>query len=380
MGHCPCRHLTVVPGFRAFSRLPVARFPVVGLRFPTPWRLVSHSHGTVAWRLLPYFPCSAAFATPRWPFPLGHIPPLALSPCLSPHPLFIPHRAGSNPMARANWILIHPGTPSCVLHRSLLSCPLLFGLFVSCWTPWGIRAVTPSSWPRPRIPFRYPRLYPTGPPASHDYTPLGRLLPCWASPRVHFLPHALLGHIRSPAACSLRAACLLAVHLLIFLLGAHPVGRPLPVSLCVSLPCPVVSCCFCFFVLPSSMHARTSPQHRSSGYASPLFSSLVLLPPRGVHLGGPGRSQVGPPPSRHPLSSLLPALPSSPVSRLSPVLLLSCPVCAALLLSAPGLYPCVSQPKPGLLSCRPTWAAFPGTPLGGFPRRPAPPASPPSVP
>ena len=53
-------------------------------------------------------------------------------------------------------------------------------------------------------------------------------------------------------------------------------------------------------------------------------------------------SQVGAPPLRHsqllPLPSPLPALPPSPVSRPSPLQLLCCPVYAALLLSAPGLF------------------------------------------
>ena len=50
-----------------------------------------------------------------------------LSPGLHPipHPVFIPHRAASNPVARAHRILIHPGTVSCSLHGSLISYPLL---------------------------------------------------------------------------------------------------------------------------------------------------------------------------------------------------------------------------------------------------------------
>ena len=36
-----------------------------------------------------------------------------LRPLPIPHPVFIPHRAASNPVARALWILIHPGTLSC---------------------------------------------------------------------------------------------------------------------------------------------------------------------------------------------------------------------------------------------------------------------------
>ena len=94
----PCGHLTAVPEFRAFSRLPVVRFPMVGQWFTTPWRLVSQSHGAVAWRLRP--PCPShvpfPFASSRhrpvpsvsWtPYPDGplcgssHTPFPAPSPC-----------------------------------------------------------------------------------------------------------------------------------------------------------------------------------------------------------------------------------------------------------------------------------------------------------
>ena len=44
-------------------------------------RLVSQSHGVVAWRFLsPHFPCSDLFKTPRCPVPLCHIPSAAHSP------------------------------------------------------------------------------------------------------------------------------------------------------------------------------------------------------------------------------------------------------------------------------------------------------------
>ena len=40
-------------------------------------------------------------------------PGAVVRPHSIPHPVFIPHRAASNPVARALWILIHPGTVSC---------------------------------------------------------------------------------------------------------------------------------------------------------------------------------------------------------------------------------------------------------------------------
>ena len=171
-----------VPEFRAFSRLPAARLPMVGPWFTTPWRLVSQSHGAVAWRFRPPCPSHVPFpfassrhrpvlSVPWTPYPVrplcgpSHTPFRAPSPCpfipclyptwspatlwrwptgassfrgplraLStgrslpapglipwavlrphpiPHPVFIPRRAASNPVARAHRILIHPGTVSC---------------------------------------------------------------------------------------------------------------------------------------------------------------------------------------------------------------------------------------------------------------------------
>ena len=51
------------------------------------------------------------------PFPLcrgpGLIPWAVVRPHPIPHPVFIPHWAASNPLARVHWILIHLGTVSC---------------------------------------------------------------------------------------------------------------------------------------------------------------------------------------------------------------------------------------------------------------------------
>ena len=140
-------------------------------------------------------------------------------------------------------------------------------------------------------------------------------------------------------------------------------------------------------VVPSSLHARTSALHWSSGHGSPLWSSPVPSPSWGVPVGGPRPCQVGAPPWRpSPLFPLFSPPPSPP-----PPLSLAGPLTAALLhralsaglpraravsraLSRP------SRPPPCPPSCRPTWAASPDTPSGGFPHRPSPPASPPSAP
>ena len=117
---------------------------------------------------------------------------------------------------------------------------------------------------------------------------------------------------------------------------AHPVGRlppHFPLRIC-ALSRGFLLLLF-FSLLPACTHVTTALDISCCG--SPVFSSLVLSPPRGVPLGTPRPSQVGTPPSRQPLSSPLLALPPSPASRPFPLLLLSCPVCSALLLSAPGL-------------------------------------------
>ena len=193
---------------------------MVGPWFTTPWRLVSQSHGAVAWRFRSPCPSHVPFpfassrhrpvpSVPWTPYPVGplcgpsHTPfpapsPCPFIPCLYPtgspatlwrgptgtssirgplrapstgrslpapvpfllcrgpglipwavvrphpipHPVFLPHRAASNPVARANWILIHPGTVSCAQHGSLPSRP-----FPLCrgpgLIPWAV------VWPHP---------------------------------------------------------------------------------------------------------------------------------------------------------------------------------------------------------------------------------------
>ena len=58
------------------------------------------------------FPASRAFPV-SWGRRVALATRLFLSRLFSEHPVFLPHRAASNPLARAHWILIHPGTVSC---------------------------------------------------------------------------------------------------------------------------------------------------------------------------------------------------------------------------------------------------------------------------
>ena len=110
--------------------------------FTTPWRPVSQSHRAGGWRFRPLFPSQVPFPlatscegpNPRVPWFPDPERPLCdpcynsvLPPCPLPipHPVFLPHRAASNPVARAHRTLIHPETVSCSLHGSLLLNPLL---------------------------------------------------------------------------------------------------------------------------------------------------------------------------------------------------------------------------------------------------------------
>ena len=239
---------------------------------PRGWPTGSHSMATgfpiprvCCLVLSAILPCRAVFATPRCPFPLCHIPLLALSPYLSPHPVLIPHRAASNPTARAHWILMHPGAVSYILQGSLLSRPLVFGLFVSCWTLWELGVILVTLLPRP-IPVSHP--------ATRAYTPPGCLPPvCLPLPAACYpvalargsnsclMRQLLLSALPLPVCsvlCVLWRCCYVFFWLFVFV---HPVGGLTPPpSLCVSVPCPVVSCCFRVFftLLPACTHGTTA--------------------------------------------------------------------------------------------------------------------------
>ena len=152
---------------------------MVGPWFTTPWRLVSQSHGAVAWRFRPPCPSHVPFpfassrhrpvpSVPWTPYPVGplcgpsHTPFPAPSPCP-----FIP-------------CLYPPGSPA---------------------TPWGgptgassfrgpLRALsTGRSFPPPSLsPVPRPRPNSLGcraapsHPSSRVYTPPGRQQPCGAGP------------------------------------------------------------------------------------------------------------------------------------------------------------------------------------------------------
>ena len=143
--------------------------------------------------------------------------------------------------------------------------------------------------------------------------------------------------------------------------------------------------CIFFLLGPSSLHARTTSLHH--------------------HLVSVRCSRPVPPPSCGAAPWRSPAMPGGPAIQpallykfpLSPLSTLPSPLSSARPLSVVPLLRVLaagrlrakavsrapssaSGPLPCLLTCRPTWAASPDTPSGGLPRRPLPPAAPPSVP
>ena len=383
------------------------------------------------------------------PVPLCHIPSQAHSqravvslspwavvrPHPIPHPVFVPHRAASKPVARAHWILIHPGTVSCAWHGSLPSCP-----FPLCRVPSPFSAYFPA----PHLPIHLgllcgpshspfsvpspfpivPCLYPTGRPATLGCGPTGSssILGPFRAPSTggSLLVSPLsrpVTHLRLfPASCAFRfswgrfaalatrpsLSCPLSPSSRVCTspgrqqpfgagpLDPHPSGdrfvclalvAPFPPPsawvvcflqdlwwvllpgprfprypclfptwspavavfffarqprslICLFAPSRSLAACslcalrppvelWCFFFCPplsrrascpmvfSSLHARTSALHRSSGHRSLWCSSPVPSPSWGVALGGPWPCQVGAPPSGlSPLSPLSPPLSS----------------------------------------------------------------------
>ena len=234
--------------------------------------------------LLGLFPASRAF-----PCSLGCCAALATRPSLS-LPLF-PSSRLYTPAGRQQPFWRGPTGSSSIrapFHvpstgRSLPASFRLGGVFPS--GPFG----GPSSWPPlPPVPVPFPHLvtcccccFFRAPPA------VPRLLVCYFPFR-----RCLLALCFTPSGGAL-GSCFFCL----FFRYAPPLSR----------------CASCL-VVPSSLHARTSALHWSSGHGSPRCSSPVPSPSWGVALGGPRPCQVGSPPSRHsPLFPLFP--PLSSVSR-----------------------------------------------------------------
>ena len=269
-------------------------------------------------------------------------PAMSLSPLPHPAPGAVPIPLLSSGVSTRAGRQQPIGADPLDLRTSCTAPPYPAPLCSGCLNPTG-HFGDPYSWLRPHFPSRYPRLYPTGLPASYVYIPPCRLLRCGACPRFHFLPHAACSYPFSsclfpPCSVSSGGALTLFCRVFFSFFLAHPVGR---------LPPPLFPLCVralsygslsLLLFLPSSMHACTSLLHWSSGYSSPLCWSLVLSPTQGLPLGRPRPCQVGAPPSRHspilPLSSPLPARPPSSVSRPSPYCCSPAP--CALCCSPPG--------------------------------------------
>ena len=359
---------------------------MVGPWFTTPWQLVSQSHGAVAWRFRSPIPSHVPFllatshqrpllSVPWVPYPTGLLcgPIPSLIPCLYPtgppatlwrgptgsssiQGPFRAHSTGCSLPAPAPFpcaVSRHPSRPIPRAPR----LPILLGLLRGpSHTPFSV----PS--PFPIIPCSYP----TGPPATFWRGPTGscsiwgpfrvpstgrslpssfRLVVCllwnpwWVLlPGPHFPRYPCPFPTWSPAVAvffSRASRDLLSAWLL---LPVPPLpGRSVLYALwwCCGVfffVCPPLSRCASCLVVPSSLHARTSALHRSSGHGSSWCSFPVPSPSLGVALGGPRPCQVGAPPSR--LSSLSPLLP--PLSSVScPPSYCCCPATCALRRSSP---------------------------------------------
>ena len=237
-------------------------------------------------------------------------------------------------MARAHWILIHPGTVSCAPHGSLLTRPLVFGWFDSYWTYWGSFLLVPPPFPIP-LPVLIPHVaastfcvFSTLPLATLSDLPVAPF-----SCPVHRLLLPVLTLPARSVLCALSGA-LWVCFFLLFFLAACP-----PLCLCASCPVDSCPCCVCFFYPPPCLHAR----HQCTGHrvtAPVLVSGPLALAGRASwrSLAKPDeRPSVA---SLSPLPSLLSPPRPSRVACLSPDVLLplSCSVCSPLLLRTPGLY------------------------------------------
>ena len=143
---------------------------------------------------------------------------------------------------------------------------------------------------------------------------------------------------------------------------------------------------FVFFLLGSLLPACThnitaSPSRFCSSLTSSPSAILWCCPWRSPAM--PGNPAIQPALLYKFLLSPLSTLPFplSSARPLSVVPLLRVLAAGRLRAKAVSRAPSrASGPAPCLLTCRPTWAASPDTPSGGLPRRPLPPAAPPSVP
>ena len=265
-------------------------------RRQVPGRPVSRSHVVVAWCPSPPCPCcSDRRMVPRSrslsclrPCPRARVP---LVSCCRPS------SRGYSPSGRPLPPGAGPRDPFPSWHRSTGRSLLL------SFHSWDRR---PCFLLCPVAPFLS-----CAPPSTPVYIPPGRKLPCGAGPRVCLVPLALVAPIRTPAAFSLCVVCFL-----VFFCpsSVHTPWTPSPpTSLCVSVPCPVVSC-FCY--PPLSMHAR----HRCTGRLLLRTLSVHVTGPLAPAEHSPWRSPAKPGGRPSLVSTSLRSPPRpTPVARLPPV-------------------------------------------------------------
>ena len=395
-----------VTEFRVFSGLPPVRLPLVGPWFTSPWRPVSQSHGAVIGILC----CSrypSSHSQPRDAPLLCAIPRPRPGP-LAPFPyslcLIIPHRAASNPLARARrtvlcfsqWFLLprHP-CPSAPTRRPRRGLLRVFLPHRAAGNPsvGAQRTVSCGGcgcFPRPGASCGVP------PPLSGSS----------AFPTPVWLPLPLLSfsHPSPPVWAALFSVCTLLAAVLpaplgasvclrslwldfLFGLGPAPCSPFLWAPLAGFAPLRLFSWVFVFsFFLPSSVHARTT-QHLYCVSCTSFVSVLpACWPSKGSSRAVPQPGQVGALPLLLP-PLCLPCPAPHDVGRLSTYPFLMAPYwsfvrCAALLVAGPAsFWPTrAAPPPPDLLPGRLTLVVAAGPPLGGFPPGLPRPPSPPSPP
>ena len=255
--------------------------------------------------------CSDRFATPHSgsPHPVPRpapAPGFPSSPVLVSHPMFIPHRAASNPSARADWILIHLGTVLCPWRASLPSFP----------RPILGSPPLASGTPVPRVTWCLFVLVPR--PSCRVYTPPARQQPSCAGPKDRFLRLAQVAPIGTPALAffPLCVGCYLFSWVLLLFAPCwrSPLTTPLLCVLCCAGFCGFLCVFLLFLYPPPCMHAR---QCCTGRVLLRRFSRVVSSPPPpwGFRLGGCRPSQAGVLPLPHPLGALRYAPP--PVECLS---------------------------------------------------------------
>ena len=325
---------------------------MVGPWFTTPWRLVSQSHGAVAWRFLSPCPSHVPFlfassrhrpcpSVPWTPYP---VPPLC-GPRHTPFPAPSPCPIIPCLYPTGSTATLWRGPTGSSSIRGPLRAPKT-GRSLPAPVPFPC-ATAPAYSPRLLCsPIRslIPCLYPTGPPATLSRGPTGSssIRGLFCAPSTGRSPSA-----PAPHSCAASHAVLVPSGRCVAL-----ATRPFLSRLLVVLRGVVRVCVFLFFrraffrVVPSSLHARTTTLHRHLS----RFRSVLSSGPTAILWHRPWRSRAMPggrpsfatkpfSPRCCTLIFFLSSPPSPPLCLLPALLVLfSCSVCSPVVVPAPWLY------------------------------------------